>query len=255
MRKEPRWNPDLAAASQMKAEFFGRIMITGSHFEKSINACEMNELILGDGPQSLRMLSEFPTPYLPGPLEGSEDTPNPLPDEFSRMIEKQLNTDEAKPSSFFGLVNSAMIFKVTHCQAESAAKILRLANYRLANVENTSQLMGVLKGLASVAAVSRNPTLADELRILVRRYRCDSQYGFSVIDAVNICLIASSARADLIEWRDFVGEWLTELAFGKIEKDEGGVFHSRLLALLHSVPELWFSCSRAEAALKALNFR
>ena len=33
MRMEPRWNPDLAAASQIKADFFGRIMIAAKNYE------------------------------------------------------------------------------------------------------------------------------------------------------------------------------------------------------------------------------
>ena len=55
-----------------------------------------------------------------------------------------------------------------------------------------------------------------------------------------------------MEWREFAGEWLTELAFGEMEESEAEVLHSHLIALLHSTPELWFSCARADAALKAL---
>lgn len=111
--------------------------------------------------------------------------------------------------------------------------------------------MGILNGLATVSAVSRNTALADELRILVRRYRRDSQYGFSIEEAMRMCLVASAAWEDLMEWREFSGEWLTELAFGKLEGNEGEVLHSHLTALLHSVPELWVSCARADAALEA----
>jgi hypothetical protein len=89
----------------------------------------------------------------------------------------------------------------------------------------------------------------------VRRYRRDSQYGFTIEEAMRMCLVASAAREDLMEWRGFAGEWLTELAFGDLEGNEGGVLHSHILALLHSVPELWVSCARADAALQAWCFR
>ena len=254
MRAEPRWNPDLVAAPQMKADFFGRIMIAGNNFAGNIGEGELRETILGNGEQSLIKLSEFPRPYFPGPLEGAEDSPNALPDDLARVIEEQLDADEVDASSFIALVNSAMIFRITSGHAELAAKALRLGNYTLAKLEDKSQLVGILNGLATVAAVSRNPALADELRILVRRYRRDSQYSFSIEEAMRMCLVASAAREDLLEWRRFAGEWLTELAFGELEGNEGEVLHSHLLALLHAVPGLWVSCARADAALQAWCF-
>lgn len=133
MRTEPRWNPDLAAVPQIKADFFGRIMIAARNFEKNIGAGELHDLALGDGPGSLHALSEFPRPYFPGPLEGAEDSPNELPDDLARVIEAKLDTDEVEPSSFVALINSAMIFKVSSGQAELAAKALRLGNHRLAS--------------------------------------------------------------------------------------------------------------------------
>lgn len=166
-----------------------------------------------------------------------------------------LDTEEVEASSFIALVNSAMIFRITSGHAELAAKALRLGNYTLANLEDKSQLVGILNGLATVASVSRNQALADELRILVRRYRRDSQYGITIEEAMGMCLVASAAREDLMEWRAFAGEWLTELAFGDLEGNEGRVLHSRILALLYSVPELWVSCARADAALQAWRFR
>ena len=251
MRTEPRWNPDLAAAPQIKADFFGRIMIAAKNFEANVGAGELHDLVLGDGPGNLHALSAFPHSYFSGPLEGSADSSNDLPDGLAQSIEVQLDTDEVEPSSFIALVNSAMLFKVDSGKAELTAKALRLANYRLANVEDLSQLLSILNGLATVAAVTRNPALADELRILVRRYRHDPQFGFYIQEAMRICLVASASRESLLEWREFAGEWVTEFAFGELEGDEGEVLHSHLRSLLHAVPELWISCSKAEAALNA----
>jgi len=255
MRIEPRWNPDFADPLQIKADYFGRIMITGHFFEKNLGAGALRDNILVNGPQSLLALYKFPYPFFPGPLEGAEDSPNTLPDDFARVIEEQLDSSEVEASNFIALVNSAMLFKITSGHADLAANALRLGNYRLANLEDKSQLMNILSGLATVAAVSRNSALADELRILVHRYRRDSQYGLSIEEVLRICLAASAARNDLIEWRDFVGGWLTELAFGKLNGNEGGIIYSYLKALLHAVPELWISCAKADAALQAWRFR
>lgn len=253
-RIEPGWNPALVAAPQMQAEFFSRIMITGNNFKAKLGEGELRDIIVGDGEQSLITLCKFPYPYLPGPLEGAEDNPTALPDNLASSIEQELNSEEIEAASFIVLVNSAMAFKLAPDHSELAAKALRVGNHTLTNLQDKSQLIGILMGLARVAAVSRNPELADELRILVRRYRRDPEYGFSIEDAVNMCLVASASRDDLIEWRQFAGEWLTELAFGELEGNEGEILHSRLLALLHSVPELWVSCAKADAALRAWRF-
>lgn len=252
MRTEPRWYPDLVDAPQLQADFFGRIMNAGHNFQANLGEGELRATILGNGEQSLLKLCEFPCLFFPGPLEGAEDSPNTLPDSLARVIEEQLDSDKVEAASFIGLINSAAIFRITSGHAELAAKALRLGNYTLANLKNKSQMMGILIGLARVAAVSRNPALANELRILVRRYRRDSQYGISIEEAMIICLVASAARQDLMEWRKFVGEWLTELAFGELERSECKILHSHLSVLLHLVPELWVSCARADAALQAL---
>ena len=254
MRMEPRWNPDLAAASQMKADFFGRAMIAASTYEGNIKDSELHALISGAGPTSLYSLSEFPASYLPGPLEGSEDSPNVLPADLSETIEAQLK-DGVGASAFIALVNFAMIFRVDSGQADLAAKALKLGNYRLENVQDKSQILGVVNGLSTVAAVARNAALADELRILMRRYRRDAQFGCSIEEEMRVCLVAAASRAELTDWRDFAGEWLTELAFGEFEGDEVNVLHSRLQCLCHSVPELWVSCGKADAALVAFSRR
>jgi hypothetical protein len=255
MRTEPRWDPDMVVASQLQADLFGRIMIAGNSFQANFGDGELRVTILGDGEKSLIRRCEFPRPYFPGPLEGAEDSSNVLPDDLACIIEEQLDSDEVQATSFIALVNSAMIFRITSGHAELAAKALRLGNYTLANLKDKPQLMAILNGLATVAAVSRNTALADELRILVRRYQRDSQYGFSVENAMKIFLVASAAREELMEWRGFVGDWLTELAFGEFEGKEGEILHSHLSALLHSVPELWVSCARADAALQAWRHR
>lgn len=253
MRLEPRWNPELAAALQMKAEFFGRIMIAAKDYEKNTSRSELHDLVLGNEAGSLDSIGELSRPYFPGPLEGADDSPNILPAELAEAIEAQLSAEEVGPSSFTVLVNSALIFRVDSDQAELAARALKLGSYRLANLEDRSQLLAILNGLATVAAAARSRTLAEELRILVRRYRRDAQYALSIKESVRICLVAAASHGDLNDWRDFVGDWMTELAFGELEGDDGDVLHAHLQCLLHVVPELWVTCGRADAAVMAYN--
>lgn len=252
MRLEPRWNPYLATGSQMKAEFIGRIMNAARQYEQNITGDKLYDLVLSDKVGSLSSHSDI-RQIFPGPLEGSEESGNILPSSIIEEIEMQLNTEKVEPSSFTALVNLALFFSVGAEQAELAARVLQLGNHRLENVEDRLQLMAILNGLATVAAATRSSSLANELRILARIYRHDAQFALSVQESMGICLLAAASRANLTEWCEFVGEWLTELAFSNLEGDDDQVLLSHLRCLCHAVPELWVTCGRADAALIAYN--
>ena len=251
MRLEPRWDPDFATAAQMKANFSGRILIAAKKYEQNIAGRQIYDLIFGDSARSLQSLCHPFYSHLPGPLEGTEDTQRTLPPEYAEAIETQLGAEEVGPSSFPALVNSALIFRIDTDQAELAATALKRANHHLLNIKNRSQLFVTLDGLAKVAAISRNPALADELRILVRKYRRDATYELPIQETIKICLVAAASRSKLSEWIEFIGDWLTELAFGDLKDDEAQEFYLCLNRLCHVVPELWVSCGRAYAALMA----
>ena len=250
MRLAPRWNPNSGGASQMKAYFFSRIMISAQEYEKNIGDGELQGLIFGEH-ASIYSLSDFLGLHSPEPLEGNENSANVLPCEFFELIKEQLVTDNVGPSSFIALVNFGMAFHVDSAQAELAVKALRSSNYLLVNVRDKTEILCTLNGLAAVAATSRNSVLAGELRILLRKYRGDVPYSLSIEEELFVCLIAAASHSDLADWRNFVGDWLTELAFGELKDDEAKMLRSHLLCLCHSVPELWLSCGKADAALMA----
>ena len=251
MRLEPRWVPELATASQMKADFFGRILIAAKKYEQNITGSPIHDLVFGDATRSLESLSNPLDLWLPSPLEGTEDTHRTLPIQIAEAIETQLNAKEVGPSSFSALVNFVLFYRIGTDQAELAAKTLRRTNHRIPNIESKPQLVGLLSGLATVAAVARSPMLADELRILCK-YRSDTEYALSIQEAISICLVAAASHSELSEWTEFVGKWLTDFAFDNLEVDDAQVFRAWLTYLCHIVPELWVSCGRADAALLAL---
>jgi hypothetical protein len=252
LRSEPRWAPELAAARQIKADFIGRVRIAGHTNEASLVEGELREMLLGSGPNSLTSKCEFPYAFLPGPLEGAEDSPNSLPLEWSQAIQEQLETEDVRATSFIAFVNAAKVFKVEVGHVELATKALRLANHNLARVEAKPQLVGLLNGLAEVAAASRNGALSDEVRILARRYRRSSALTLSVDECFRLCLAAAAARQEPGEWRQYVGEWMAELAFENLTKNDVTTLYSSLSQLLRCCPELWVTCARAEAALQGL---
>jgi hypothetical protein len=253
MRLEPRWNPDLAVSSQIKDNFIGRIIISANNNRMNIENNRLNDLIFSSESGSLLSLTNLLNTYLPGLLEGGEQFSIPLPSEIAEIIEAQLSEKDIEPSSFVALLNSAMIFHLSPNHAEIAAKVLKLANYRLKNIEDRSQLLTVLNGLAIVAAVTRSSTLSEELRIIMRIYRRDPQYSLTIEETMRLCLIAAASHVDLNDWRAFAGDWLTELAFDNFDGDDGQVLYSNLHCILHAAPELWVTCGRADAALSAYN--
>lgn len=252
MRLEPEWNVDLSAAPQLRATFLGRIMMSAHKYEISVNSPEIDDLISGEDSASIRSVINRSVAFFPGPLEGTTGSLKELPSELIKFIGEQLLSNVPEPSSFAALVNSAKMYRIDPEMAKSAAMILKAGNHRLENVEDKFHLLAVLYGLATVAAVSRSPLLADELRVVCRRYRSDVQLGVSIDEEIRICLIAAAGREGLMDWRDFAGEWLTELAFTDLDREEAITFDSRLQRLLHAVPELWVSCGKADAALKSM---
>ena len=252
MRLEPRWDPNFAMASHIKADFLGRILIAAQKYERNIKDSQIYDFVLSNKDESLQIFSDSLETWLPGPLEGIENPQRILPSEFAEAIETQLKLEDVGPSSFPALVNSALIFPIDADYVELATKALKRANYHVKKIKDKLQLVMILDGLAKVAAVSRSHRLADELRILVRRYRHDTEYALSMAEVIRICLVAAASRSDLSEWTEFIGDSLTELAFGELKEDEAQGLHLCLNYLCQAVPELWVSCGRADAALSAL---
>ncbi|WPD25038.1 MAG: hypothetical protein SD837_10840 [Candidatus Electrothrix scaldis] len=177
VRSEPRWYPDFADPSQIKNEFISRVSIAANKYKENINNGELHNLLFGSEPTSISSYIKIPQSFFPGPLEGYEDSPNLLPADLSERIESQLNEELVEPTSFFPLVNLALVFHLDSHHAQLAAEALKRSRYLIANLEDSEQLFSVLNGVATVAAVSRSRELADELRIIVRRYRYDAQYS------------------------------------------------------------------------------
>lgn len=254
MRTEPHWNPLLGTPEQIKLNFLGRIATAARERERNIGTEELRKLVLGDNPKSIfSAIHPFRFDF-PGPLDGAKGPSRELPSERLEAIRTQTGAEMVTPSSFIVLVNSARVFRLDSSHAELAAEALRSCRHQIAGVENENQLPVMLNGLAAVAAVTRSRRLADELRIVARRHRSDVRHPVPAGSEITVCLAAAASRSDLEDWTEFVGDWITELAFADELKDgEARMLRSQLRYLLHSVPELWVTCDRACAALAAIN--
>lgn len=244
LRSEPRWDPEYVAAHQLKAEFVGRIFNASQHLDDELKKSVLRDLLQGDDANGADSLIPLMFSFLPGPLEGGIETQNEAPQEVLHAIEEQLSAEVLQPTSFAVLVNSALFYRLESSMVQLAAKALRSVKHQIKRGDKKELIFSVLRGLARVAAVTRSDELADELRILVRRCRQD----LSSDEAMWIGLVAAAAYSDMAKWCEFVGEWLTELAFQPMQTDEIKSLHSRIKQLLQIVPELWLTCGRAEAA-------
>ena len=252
MRLEPHWNSLLGTPEQFRLIFLGRIVTAAKEHERNIRTEELRELVLGDKPESVLSVTHPFLSYFPGSLDGAKGPSRDLPDDRMEAIRIQTAAEAVTPSSFIVLVNSARLYRLDSGHAELAAKALRFCRHQISGIENQTHLSVMLNGLATVAAVARSHALADELRTLVRRYRHDVQHPVPVEEEAVLCLAVAASRADPDGWTEFVGDWMTELAF-EAKENEAKPLLSQLLCLCHIVPDLWISCGRACAALKALS--
>jgi hypothetical protein len=251
LRREPRWHPNYAMAAQLKAEFIGRIMSAATTNASKVVDGELHALLFGDAPESIQSLHTFPDGSFPGPLEGSLEQQADMPLELIESIETQLNASVLQGNSFAALLNFALIFRLDSQQVELVGKALRTAKYQIKQVRDSNQLQSILYGLATVAAVTRNGSLAEDVMILARNFGQQPEISISPTDAMAIGLVAAAAYPELVDWCKFVGKWMTELAFYPLKKDQAARLQVFCRRMCHIVPELWQTCGKADAALEA----
>lgn len=251
LRLEPKWMPDFISPDQLKAEFIGRIASAAQRYKDKITSRAIEELTLAEGEGSIRNQMHFPMPFFPGPLEGGITPDTPLPAELASSIDEALSKESIDWQSFDGLINSALIFKLDLKFADQAVQALQRTKHYLKQGAEKGNLLHVLIGLASVAAVTRSPQLAQELRVLIRRTKAAGAIDITSENLFRIGLVAAASHPELDKWCGYVGEWTTELAYSDLSFDETKRLHSHVRCLCSIVPELWTTLGRAEAALAA----
>jgi hypothetical protein len=252
LRLEPRWFPDAINASQLKAEFLGRIASTAKANEHKIRSRELRDLVLGDGADGIQVLLNFPYYCIPGPLEGAFDSQIDIPQSLKESVEADLSADVLKVNSFAGLVNSVLVFRIGPELVSLSSKALQRVKYQLQQDGSQDQSFALLAGLSTVAGITRSAELADQVRILTRVLRKRSDVNMGAQDALRICMVAAACHRELGAWCKFVGDWLTEIAFDSLEQDSARTLMSDIEMLCQIQPSLWRTCGKAHAACKAV---
>ncbi len=252
LRLEPRWLPDSVAPEQLRAEFIGRVGNAVLQCKGTMQSESLRKLVTGEGSR-LSTATEWPFPMLPGPLEGEVMANQPsIPDEIMKDMTAGLESDRLEPSSFAGIVNMALLYKVQASQAGLAATALRRVKYSIENADDESSTFGLVGSLANVAAVTRATDLADTLRVLTRVMRRRKRLNADPDDELRIAMVAAASHEGLEDWARFAGEWITEIAYEVVEKDSAQSFLAKLRRLVQIEPALARHCAIADAALASI---
>lgn len=213
LREEPRWLPDYIGAPQLAAEILGRVSNVANRYAEYIPEGRLRTLLLGGDPECIPAHLRIPHSFLPGPLEGGlSGTGNSLPFELAKSLDQGLSGKGPEPTILNMLINLCGLFAVDETRILRATELIRNSNHRLSDDLETERRNALVLGLASVAASSRNVSLADELRVMVRRNRIDNLNPPGPSEELFIALTAGASRSEKESWAEFVGDWAIELA-------------------------------------------
>lgn len=251
LRLEPRWHPDHILATQLKQEFIGRLVNIANLYKKNITDKNLYKLLFQKSERSLQSVGTFPNIFYVGPLEGGVKSELSLPVELVATIEQQLNENVLHANCFNALANASLIFDIDSRLIELTNQSLQKARYQIRQVRNKNQLYSILHGLATVAAVSRSPKLADDVIILLRIFMQQPKSELKAEEAIGLALVAGAAHSNLTDWCDFIGKWFTEISFYPLEKEQAVRLRLFCKRMCNIEPGLWLTCSRGLAALDA----
>ena len=250
LREEPRWMPELMSAKQLRVEFLMRARIAGNEAQATLPEGPLRDFLLG---KELETLTSVPSAYAPSPVEGGVEAPRPFPEELLNDLRNSMNDKALEERTLASAVNFSQVFRFDQEIAGIIAKLLRKVKYRVSLRHDSEITFTVLMGLASIAASARHPGLADEVRVLARVLARRGDLSGDFESHMRIALLACASRKDKGEWCKAVGDWLLEIAHGKLEREDAVRFRSHLHKLLHAAPELWANVAKADAALSLIS--
>ncbi|HXJ01398.1 MAG TPA: hypothetical protein VNH44_09245 [Micropepsaceae bacterium] len=252
LRKEPRWVADWALPDQLRNELAGRVLTAAARNEAAAKLLGVHEALLGDAKMSLKARVDIIRTQLPGPLEGNVSSVMEIPPETLEQIRKALKSPSPDVNSFAMILNASHLFKVPPDIPDLAADAIRRAQYQLDNAGEPRNFAICLIGLASLAAISRNHGLANELFIVIRHYRRVFKDELPFDTAFRAGMIACASREDLMEWCKCVGALVSDLGFGELSREDASCLRPIITKLCELVPELWSTCGQGLAAIEAV---
>lgn len=249
LRIEPRWLPDLMSPSQLRLEFLVRARIAGNECKDKLPEGPLRALLLGKEPNQLEALTSVPSAYASGPLEGGVASSQSFPADLLAELRKPGDQKVLEAKIFASVVNFSLTFRFDTEIASHIADLLRKVQYRLAFTQGDDISFTLIMGLAAIAAGARHSGLADEIQILTRVLLRRGDLTADAESQTRIAMVACASRENNDEWCEAVGNWLLEIANGKLERKEAARLRSDIHVFCHAVPDLWPHIAKVDAAL------
>ncbi|MCP4985484.1 MAG: hypothetical protein GY928_05250 [Colwellia sp.] len=243
LREEPRWLPGYLSPEQLRDELLGRVH---NVCHKAQNSDFCTRLLQDLTNSSLIKLNAF----LPGPLEGNTE-PSKLPDYMSKSLDDGMN-NQASLVAFRSFINSAQFWKVDQKYVELALTLLKNAQHELRETSDKESIFQTINGLAKVAALVRSKKLAASVAILSRIYRDYLNVNTEPEHIMGLGLVAAAAFDEKDEWAEYIGQWMTELAYLPLEVRAISPLRNMLEQLCILEPYLYYTCGRPLEILNCL---
>jgi hypothetical protein len=145
----------------------------------------------------------------------------------------------------------AVYFEIEKNDIVEVIKKLKENQRRVNSFSSQSSIHFVLSGLARVACVTNNKELANELLIVKRVYQNYLDLDNSIIEVLSYGLIAAASFENKVEWAEFVGNWITELAYLDVALATQQSLEVWVDTLCKKEPVLFHYCGKALAALQS----
>lgn len=253
LRLEPRWLPDYVYPSHLKAELIGRLRNAVERSGGDLPEGPLRDFLVGtaEDRETLSKYIVFPSSYAPGPLEGgSPAVDNPLAPQFRKFLESLSDDGTAlEPTSLIALINLQGVYTIDPIYLEHAVKRIEVAGHRFTASTDDATVKTLLDGLACVASATRNPALAQQVRILCRKRRFERPDTDFLRKELLIALIGAGAHSELEEWLKFAAAWIEEIAFAMPDKAQAGHMLNDLKVLCLMEPRLRPAIGRTMAGL------
>lgn len=251
LRLEPRWRPEYFAPQQVKNEVLGRILNRAGTLTEEKLPAALAKAILGES-DSVLAAGSGASVFWPGPIEGAlpghtNDPPAALLDQLAAEFSGERLTIEG----ISRLLNMETIFGIPDPLLSEIVARLRDAGPKLFAILPEEHVQAYLVGIAYVAASHRFTDLAEHVRMLAR-YRRNLGMPVSIADEAQLALSAAAAHEPIDDWRVFVGEWITEVAFAVEPLDDARQVESWIETLFDIDPALRATAGRALAAIRLL---
>jgi hypothetical protein len=250
LRLGPLWQSQWIMSNQLRNELVGRVLARAASSLEAARALGLEDRLLGDGSDSLKSKVNLFLTQMPGPLEDNIVLREISVDDHA-IIAAGLSDAKPNAASFAPLVNSAFLYRLPIELSEMAAAALQRSQFRIDAQGDRAAFSACLVGLASVAAVSRCPALADAVFTVIRYYRQVSPAELGLAEAMHAGTIACASHSKMAEWAGALGSLMAEFAFRGSSKDEAVALRENILDFCDLVPELWASLGPALAASEA----